>query len=289
MGAEAEASLLRGGRLGVVPAFAPVTAFALRPVPLDLTLDRVARSHGWVGLPPYGYYGDHHQLFLTLAIGAVPTTVRVDRAWSVAADRALLGPESAELRASLRWSLGLDDDVTGAPPSVRATRMLRSSTVWEDLVKTLMTTNCSWSATVGMVTRLVDNLGFAGCFPPPSVVAEAGADVLRDVIRMGYRAGSLCGLAGRIASEEIRPESWRDNRLSDEEILSGILTLPGFGRYSAEGMLGLLGRPRGHAVDSWIRARLNGATAAEIAERYAVYGRWAGAALWQDVTAPWFA
>jgi N-glycosylase/DNA lyase len=53
-------------------------------------------------------------------------------------------------------------------------------------------------------------------------------------------------------------------------------------------MLGLLGRPRGLAVDSWIRARLGGVTAAEIRARYEPAGRWGGALLWQDVTADWF-
>ena len=34
-----------------------------------------------------------------------------------------------------------------------AGRMLRSPTVFEDVVKTICTTNCAWSATVRMVTR----------------------------------------------------------------------------------------------------------------------------------------
>ncbi len=37
--------------------------------------------------------------------------------------------------------------------------MLRSPTVFEDLVKMICTTNCSWALTVKMVTGLVENLG----------------------------------------------------------------------------------------------------------------------------------
>ena len=37
--------------------------------------------------------------------------------------------------------------------------MLRSPTVFEDLVKMICTTNCSWALTEKMVTGLVENLG----------------------------------------------------------------------------------------------------------------------------------
>src|SRR5205085_671502 len=40
-----------------------------------------------------------------------------------------------------------------------AGRLLRSPTVFEDLVKSITTTNCSWSLTRKMVTELVNNLG----------------------------------------------------------------------------------------------------------------------------------
>ena len=61
-----------------------------------------------------------------------------------------------------------------------AGRMLRSPTVFEDLVKTICTTNCTWSATVRMVTALVDELGVAAfggrTFPTPAAMAAAGDD-----------------------------------------------------------------------------------------------------------------
>lgn len=288
MGAQAEAALLRGGRLGVVPAsFAAVPAGSLRPVPPGLVLDRVARSHGWVALPPFGYDGDEQHLFAAVAVASGTVTARVDSSWTVTTDRALAETGHRHLHTVLRWCLGLDDDVTGAPPTVLVTRMLRSATVWEDLAKTLMTTNCSFSATTGMVGRLVETLGTAGTFPSPEAVVDAGLEPLRGVVRMGYRAPSLLGLAAAIGEGREDPESWR--HLPDDAIVAAVAALPGFGRYSAEGMLGLLGRPRGLAVDSWIRARLGGCSAAEIARRYDGYGAWAGSVLWQDVTAPWFA
>jgi hypothetical protein len=57
----------------------------------------------------------------------------------------------------------------------------------------------------------------------------------------------------------------------------------------------MLGRPRGLALDSWMRgkfARLHhgGRRVSDrtIARRYARLGEWAGLALWFDLTADWF-
>ena len=76
------------------------------------------------------------------------------------------------LTAQIRHMLRLDEDlsafyvVAAADPALAwvvagAGRMLRSPTVFEDLVKTICTTNCTWSATVRMVSALVGELGDA--------------------------------------------------------------------------------------------------------------------------------
>ena len=77
-----------------------------------------------------------------------------------------------------------EDDAELAWVTAGAGRMLRSPTVWEDVVKTLCTTNCSWSLTTTMVNALVRELGepavgfaddpLTNAFPTP--VAMAGRD-----------------------------------------------------------------------------------------------------------------
>ena len=64
-----------------------------------------------------------------------------------------------------------------------AGRLLRSPTVFEDVVKTICTTNCTWSATVRMVSALVGTLGRPAvgapgrrAFPTPAAMAQAGED-----------------------------------------------------------------------------------------------------------------
>src|SRR6202011_4965396 len=83
-----------------------------------------------------------------------------------------------------------------------AGRMLRSPTVFEDLVKTICTTNCAWSATERMVGALVRELGMRvrgrpelRAFPVAEAMAEADDGFYRDVARAGYRGAYLRKLA----------------------------------------------------------------------------------------------
>ena len=69
-----------------------------------------------------------------------------------------------------------------------AGRMLRSPTVWEDVVKTVCTTNCTWALTRVMVTALVTHLGTpaaghrgdpaANAFPTPVAMAARDESLL---------------------------------------------------------------------------------------------------------------
>src|SRR5205823_15024635 len=83
-----------------------------------------------------------------------------------------------------------------------AGRMVQSQTVFEDVVKTICTTNCAWGATVRMVGALVEHLGRRApgapesgptgrAFPTPQAMASAGETFYRDVARAGYRGAYL--------------------------------------------------------------------------------------------------
>ena len=83
--------------------------------------------------------------------------------------------------------------------------MLRSPTVFEDLVKMLCTTNCSWALTQKMVTGLVENLGRETddgrrSFPTAEAMADMPLQFFVDEVRAGYRAPYLKELADRVAS-----------------------------------------------------------------------------------------
>ena len=75
-------------------------------------------------------------------------------------------------------------------------RMLRCQTVFEEVIKTILTTNCNWSATVKMTERLVTELGepdqhhraratFRPCLSDSGRHGGTGRNLLPAVIRTG--------------------------------------------------------------------------------------------------------
>ena len=122
--------------------------------------------------------------------------------------------------------LRLDDDLSAfyaraaedpdlAWAAVGAGRMVRSPTVFEDLVKTICTTNCTWSATERMVGALVNELGTPAAperrtFPTPAAMAEAGDDFYAGVAKAGYRGPYLRSIAADVAEGRLDLEALND-------------------------------------------------------------------------------
>lgn len=215
----------------------------------------------------------------------------------------------ASLLARARRMLNLEDDLSdfyelaAADPSLAwatkgAGRMLRAPTVFEDVAKTVYTTNCAWSATIRMVNALVDNLGSEApegrhAFPSPEAMADAGEDFYREVARAGYRGPYLIGLARLVAEGTVDLEALTDAAMPEEEVGKQLLALPGVGPYAAAHvMLISLGRYRRLILDSWTRptyAAITGKPASdnEITERFAHFGDWSGLAFWLFITRDW--
>jgi N-glycosylase/DNA lyase len=178
-----------------------------------------------------------------------------------------------------------------------AGRMLRSPTVFEDVVKTICTTNCAWSATVRMTSALVDLLGAEApdgrrTFPAPAAMAEAGEAFYRDDVRAGYRGAYLRSLAESVAEGRLDLEALDDPELGDEEVADRLLALPGCGPYATAHIMMLLGRYSRLVLDSWTRptyARLRGRKAADrtIERRFRRYRDYAGLAFWLYLTRDW--
>ena len=259
------------------------------------------RSHGWYDLPPFAYDPKRGEL-TTLVSGRTPVRFRV-RDGTLVVSGGL--PASALKRIARRvFSLDLDlsalvPALSGEPALLRALRsgggrMLRSPSLFEDAVKMLLTTNCSWEATRGMVTRLIALAGKDGAFPEPEAVAAFSPATLSRKVRCGYRAVSLSRFARRIARGQLDLSAWERRDTSAESVREAILKEHGFGPYAAEGLLRILGRHEYLALDSWVRKqyrRLHPGPAKTvdraIARRYARFGDHKGLALWLELTAPW--
>jgi 3-methyladenine DNA glycosylase/8-oxoguanine DNA glycosylase len=186
-----------------------------------------------------------------------------------------------------------------------AGRLMRGQTVFEDVVKTICTTNCTWSATVRMVSAIVEHLGapaagvspgpFGRAFPTPEAMAEAGEDFYKDVARAGYRGAYLRSLAASVADGELDLEKLAApaDELPDEELAARLLALPGVGPYATAHMMMLLGRYTPLILDSWTRPKYlkvsgaKGAKDATIERRFRRYGPYAGLAFWLYLTRDW--
>jgi N-glycosylase/DNA lyase len=284
--------------------------------PVDLW--RTLVSHGVGALPPSRVNEDERTLETTLPLPrGRPRTVRVSQGRGATARVEVYGPRlsatgEARVLAALRRVLNLDEDLTafygvaaGDPDlawaALGAGRMLRSATVYEDVVKTICTTNTVWSATVKMVTTLVDELGepSAGgrgrAFPTPDAMAAAPESFYRDLVRAGYRGAYLRTLASDVAAGSIDLEALLDEDVDDEEARRRLLALPGVGPYAAAHVMMLIGRHSRLILDSWTRpkyARLNGGRPLKdtsIERRFRRYGPYAGLAFWLTLTRDWVA
>jgi N-glycosylase/DNA lyase len=285
------------------------------PVPRDFSYKRTALSHGWTSLPPFEI--DPETLTVTRVLDlteAAPVTVVITgtkRAVNVHVPRKTAKRDAHSITKDVRHMLRLDDDLSEFYkamkahtefewiPNAGAGRLVRSPTIFEDLVKTLCTTNCSWSLTKKMVQGLVNNLGCESAdgrrtFPTPAAMAAMPASFYRDEVRAGYRAPYLKELAERVASGALDVEGWLTSELPTAELKKEMKRVKGVGDYAAENLLKLVGRYDVLALDSWVRAtfarmRNKGRTAPDekIARYYSRFHSWRGLALWCDMTKDW--
>jgi 3-methyladenine DNA glycosylase/8-oxoguanine DNA glycosylase len=276
-----------------------------------VSLARTLLSHGCAELPPSRITPDGGELVTAVALDGAAVDLRVADAGDAEAvvEGAGSAPRDAVL-ATVRGMLRLDLDLSGfyeraaGDPALAwvadagAGRMMRSPTVFEDLVKTLCTTNCTWSATIRMVTALVDHLGPAApsgrrAFPSAAAMAEAGDDFYKDDARAGYRGPYMRAIADEVASGRLDLEALADPGLPEEEVAAALTALPGIGPYATAHMMLILGRSSSLVLDSWTRptyAKLVGRKKVAdrtIERRFKRYRENAGLAFWLLLTQDW--
>ena len=150
-------------------------------------------SHGWYALPPFDF--DEKKWVLRRVIDldpAKPITATISSGrggLAVSTSRPIGKRATQKVVRDVRHMLRLDDEMGRFYEAVSqepefawigeqgAGRLLRSPTVFEDLVKMICTTNCSWALTEKMVNALVDELGREAddgrkSFPTPEAMAS---------------------------------------------------------------------------------------------------------------------
>ena len=282
---------------------------------------RTIMSHGVADLPPNRIDEEARTLETTVAVprGRPQTVIVREERGGKAALTAPAGKRSEAVLDGVRHMLRIDEDLSefyalaAEDPDLAwvtegAGRLMRSQTVYEDVVKTICTTNTAWSGTVRMVSGIVEHLGepalgapsegpFGHAFPSPAAMAAAPESFYRDVARTGYRGAYLRSLAESVALGEIDLEELATadpDDLPDDEVAARLLALPGVGPYAAAHIMMLIGRYSRLVLDSWTRptyASLNGRKAkdAAIERRFRRYGRYSGLAFWLFLTRDWVA
>jgi 3-methyladenine DNA glycosylase/8-oxoguanine DNA glycosylase len=287
--------------------------------PTDFSFWRTASSHGWCNLAPFFLDRERRLLRRVLRTSKDPALVEISENSdhelhvSIQSHHRLVQKDLGFIRAQVAHVLRLDESlaefylalskagVNGEfewIPKARAGRLLRSPSVFEDVVKMICTTNCAWSATKRMIENLVSKLGtpFDGQhsdFPTPEQLAGVTEEFLVREIRSGYRSGYLIELAEKVASGHLGFRHWQN--LKEEELFREILSIKGVGPYAAGNLLRLLGHYRHLALDSWCRPRYSqvyrqGRKVSDktISRHYQKYGNWSGLVMWLDLTREWF-
>lgn len=285
------------------------------PTPPGFVYERTLNSHGWCRLLPF-HVDQRERLHGVVARpegGALAYRLAPYRGCIVVATAGpVTDADRRLLRDTTRRVLNLDLDLSGFHGRVRhidgmqwiaatdSGRFLRSASLFEDVVKLILTTNCSWAFTTQMVRAMVNCYGEATAegtraFPEAAAIAKAGAKRLRQRVRAGYRAPLLARLARQVADGSTDPDAWEHDTRDPLELRRELLQLPGVGPYVAENVLRFLGRPAGLGLDSWLRAKYarvyhggRRVTDRTIARRYAKLGPWGGLALWCEMTRDWF-
>lgn len=270
-------------------------------------------AHGWHMLAPFAW--DPHTATLTrserlpdgthvlLHMHGLPNGVQV----AVESADPLTATQRAACEQVVRVCLRLDEDLRpfyariAAHPEWRhfpkgGGRLLRSPTLFEDIIKTICTTNTRWGQTKRMVERLVDTFGerpaiapHRPTFPTPQALAAASDEMLK-ACGLGYRADAVRDIARAVADGTLDVEAWRWSDAPTAEIRKRLLRLRGIGPYAAATLLMLIGRYDEVPFDSIyrdfvVRTFFGGkapASKAELQRVYDEWGAWKYLAYWFD-------
>ena len=281
------------------------------PATPPFNLYSVVHSHGWYQLAPFSFESGLLETMVQLQSGKVVRVAVRQEGEGVAA--AVDGDpgvrEIREVQSMITWMMDLDLDLQEfyelaeeepALKDVRAGakgRLLRSPTVFEDVVKTILTTNTSWAGTKRMVSNLVELYGEPmetvegdqgpSAFPAAAALASLSEEELRTQARLGYRAPYVSGIARAEAEGELDLESLKHTDLDSADLYEFFLSLKGVGPYAAAHLILLLGHYDRIPVDSWARKLVSvewydgePVTEKEVQEKFAGWGKWKALAFW---------
>ena len=272
--------------------------------PANFAFEATVVSHGWYLLAPFRWDRQKKVLHRVEEIGGRAHDLRIR--WQ-RGHLIVDSTDDATLRQRLTRMFQLNVDTTeflrlcdDSPAHAfvvrtRFGRMLCGTTLFEDAVKIITTTNTTWRQTMRMVELLTERLGQRSpggrkAFPTPPQVAGKSVDELKEQCRLGYRAKSIHALARGITDGSIDLARIQDPGQGTEELLESYQSLPGIGPYGAAHLLAMDGRHDFIAVDTEFRRfvreqHFKGRKVSDrtMVRRYARWGRWRYLAYWAEL------
>ena len=272
-------------------------------------------SHGWYLLAPFRWSRREQTLRrveildkkpreIAISVSSVPSVVkRITTEGTKGTELIVEGAkDTPELRAKISRMFQLHLDTEEFIVVARASadhawveqagfgRLLCGSTLFEDIIKIITTTNTTWRQTMRMVELIVEKCGPRGAFPDPKDIVRFSADDLQRDCRLGYRAKSIHMLASGIVDGSIDLQDIADPSQTTDALFASYRELPGIGPYGAAHLLAMDGRHDFIAVDSEFRRfvrethhkgrRVSDKT---MLRRYNKWGRWKYLAYWSEL------
>ena len=219
-------------------------------LPFPVSLRSTVRSHGWVMLEPWGWDDSACMLWrrdrlssrrVARIQAAQPDAARIEV--TVEGDGLSSSDVDEATGLAKRW-LSLDWDPAGAVAAARNAdpgaaktikggggRLLRSSTFYEDFVKTVCTIQIAWSGSRRMVAALVEAGG--GLFPAPATILKLGEAGLRER-GVGFRARALAEGTEKMLDRGLIDETGR--AAAGPVSYDDLIALWGIGPYAAAHM-----------------------------------------------------
>ena len=287
------------------------------PAPFDFS--STAFSHGWVVLPPNAWdpvdkvvhrvQGLDRGEVVVMEISGKGTINDPRIHMKVHSSRKLATEQRVEINNAVSSMFRLEEDLSEFYRLCKKKgrhwlkltggmgRLLASPTVFEDLIKTICTTNIQWGGTKRMVAGLVECLGLSFAenkslktFPTPETIAAQSPDAFSETMGLGYRGPYIHELAQRVAGGDLNLEAFRDQSIPTTELRSELMAIKGIGAYAAAVMLTLLGRYDYIAADTVFRDFVSqhyfegqSPEPAAVQSIYEDWGTWKALAYWFEM------
>jgi 3-methyladenine DNA glycosylase/8-oxoguanine DNA glycosylase len=238
--------------------------------PEDFDFATAVGSYGFFALAPNRWDPGMGALTTALQADGLALEVRIRTARRSGRDavcieapghKSLTGKQRRGLLSVVRRMLRLDEDLTDfhgvcaceaelrPAAEMRFGRLLRSPTLFEDVVKTMCTCNITWRQTLSVVRRLVERYGDPAvnnvsicAFPRPERIAATSEKELRESCGVGYRADWIITFTRQVVEGEFDVVKCEDAGLPTDELYRYLRTIRGVGDYAASGLCILLGR-----------------------------------------------